>query len=59
MDSKFDSLFDQETVEIEDFPDGLMGGSTVLLTGDIDPSTYAIGLRALCQYGNSNESSCG
>lgn len=56
MTGTSESAIDQEALQVDTFPDGLMPGSTVLLAGSVDPTTYAIGLRALCQYGHSDES---
>lgn len=56
MNDTFDSASAQEALQIDTFPDGLVAGSTVLLAGDVDPVTYAVGLRALCHYGHSDES---
>lgn len=41
---------DRETVNIDSFPKSLATGSTVLIASAGDPSHYAIGLRALCQF---------
>ncbi|MDZ7700738.1 MAG: hypothetical protein U5J98_01005 [Halobacteriales archaeon] len=36
--------------EILAFPTTFDAGATVLLAGNVDPTVYALGLRALCQY---------
>lgn len=53
MDGSSDPSIDHETVQIDTFPDGLSPGATVLIAGTIVPTTYAIGLRALCRYGHT------
>jgi KaiC/GvpD/RAD55 family RecA-like ATPase len=55
MDSTSDSSLDQEALQIDAFPDGLTLGSTILIAGADDPSRYAVGLRALCQYGHVDD----
>lgn len=55
MDSTSESSTHYERVEVETFPDGLSSGSTILIAGAVDPSTYVLSLHALCQYGHTNE----
>ncbi|WP_425499370.1 DUF7504 family protein [Natronosalvus caseinilyticus] len=43
-------------MSLPSFPETLGSGSTVLVAGTVDPSHYALGLRALCQYGHDSES---
>lgn len=38
-------------VAVESFPERLAAGSTVLIAGPVDPTRYALGLRALCRFG--------
>lgn len=51
-----DTLTDREALQIDEFPDDLSLGSTVILASDGDPAQYAICLRILCQYGNTGDS---
>lgn len=51
-----DTQVDARTGAPPAFPDTMGNGSTVLVAGTVDPSTYALGLRALCQYGRGAES---
>lgn len=53
MDGVSDSSIDHEAVQIETFPDGLSPGSTILIAGAVEPTMYAVGLRALCRYGHA------
>lgn len=46
---------DTESVQIEALPDGLDGGSTVLVASAGDPSQRAIGLRILCRRGTADD----
>lgn len=38
------------------FPDAIGDGATVLVVVDTNPTAYALGLRALCQYGGADDS---
>lgn len=55
MDGNAESPPERDAVEVDPFPDGLAGGSTVLLAGTVDPAAYAVGLRALCQFGAGDD----
>lgn len=55
MNSISESSINHERVKVASFPDELTPGSIALIAGAVDPSTYALGLRALCQYGQPNE----
>jgi KaiC/GvpD/RAD55 family RecA-like ATPase len=55
MDGSSDSLIDQAALQGDAFPDGLTPGLTVLIAGVDDPSRYAVGLQALCQYGHADD----
>lgn len=50
-----ESSRDHPHVEIDSFPDGLTAGTTVLIAGTVDPSRFAVGLRALGRYGNADD----
>lgn len=56
MNDTIDPSIDDSTPALPDFPDAMGNGATVLVAGTIDPSTVALGLRALCQYGSSDDS---
>lgn len=56
MTGSSDPLVDESTESHPSFPDAIGTGSTVLVAGSVDPSKYALGLRALCQYGRDDES---
>lgn len=55
MDGRTDASADPETLRVDPFPNGLSAGSTVLVANAGDPSRYAVDLRALCQYGQADE----
>lgn len=55
MEGTSESPPDHHRVRLDPFPDGLSAGSTVLLAGTVDPATYAVGLRALSQFGSSDD----
>ncbi|MFC4451347.1 DUF7504 family protein [Halorussus aquaticus] len=42
---------------VENFPEALADGTTVLVAGTIDPTTYALCLRALCHYSSNADTS--
>lgn len=56
MNDTVASARNHEALQVDAFPEGLMPGSTILLAGDVDPALYAVGLRALCHYGHSDDS---
>lgn len=41
--------------EIPVLPEILGSGTTVLIAGTLDPSSYAVGLRALCQFSRQDD----
>lgn len=41
--------------EVPEFPEAIDAGATVLLAGNVDPSTYALGLRALYQCSQADD----
>lgn len=47
--------FDPKTVQVDAFPTGLRPGSTILIAGTVDPTTYALGLRALHRLGDAED----
>lgn len=53
MDGMSDPSIDHETIQAEAFPDGLTPGSTVLIAGAVEPTRYAVDLRALCRYSHA------
>lgn len=42
-------------VEIPVLPELLGSGTTALIAGTVDPSSFAVGLRALCQFSQQND----
>lgn len=50
-----DEAFDQDTVQIDDFPTGIGSGTTILIAGTVDPTTHALGLRALHQFSDPED----
>lgn len=55
MEGSSESSIDHEAVQAETFPDGLTPGTTVLIAGAVEPTTYAVGLRALDHYGHADD----
>ncbi|AGB17088.1 hypothetical protein Halru_2506 [Halovivax ruber XH-70] len=55
MNESLTTPTDADSVSIPPFPDAVTGGSTVLVAGTMDPSTYSLGLRTLCQYGRPDD----
>lgn len=55
MSGSTDASVDPAALSIDSFPGGLSAGSTVLVASAGDPSKYAVDLRALCQYGQAND----
>lgn len=53
MNTSIDPSDDASSKSIPPFPAAVSGGSTVLVAGTVDPSSYALGLRMLCQYGDA------
>lgn len=47
-------MFDLETIEVDAIPSGI-GPGTILIAGTEDPTTYALGLRALHQLGDADD----
>lgn len=56
MDGTSDSPSQRDAVEFEPFPTGLSAGLTVLVAGPVDPTSYAVSLRALSQFGDGDDS---
>ncbi|WP_317176110.1 DUF7504 family protein [Halomontanus rarus] len=56
MDSISNSTVNLEKLSIPAFPNEVTAGSTILIAGTTDPSEYALGLTALCQYGQHDDS---
>ncbi|MFC3959251.1 DUF7504 family protein [Halovivax cerinus] len=56
MNESIDPSVDDCTPSLPEFPDAVGTGATILVAGTVDPSTCALGLRALCQYGRTDES---
>lgn len=54
MSSAPEHPIDRETEKIDAFPSSL-GGTTVLIAGPVDPTEYALGLRALQRFGTPND----
>lgn len=55
MDGGSNSTVDLEPLEIDSLPDGLRGGSTVLVASAGDPSTDAVCLRICSHYGTGSD----
>lgn len=55
MDGSTDASVNPEALCVDSFPGGLSAGSTVLVASAGDLSQYAVDLRALCQYGQADD----
>ncbi|UPV77146.1 hypothetical protein M0R89_23160 (plasmid) [Halorussus limi] len=57
MENSSQQPTDGVELTIKNFPEVLADGTTVLVAGTIDPTAYALCLRALCHYSRSADTS--
>lgn len=55
MAENADDVTEPDEIQFDDFPDGFTSGATVLVACANESAQYAIGLRALCQYGTADD----